>query len=234
VPRPLPEAVFRLALFALPPAIAFLYLVSLLPLMTWEQWSIVVFGGMAVYMFAPFGTEIVIPAVVVALGADAPVHVVVLAVVSIVMVDVLIALFIAWNWDLLERIPRLGGALRRVEEKCHAIIARRRWGEGAALAALAAYVALPVQMTGGLFSSVLGRVMGLGKGRVFAAVVAGSLAGAVPMAVLAVLIRDPLLEALESPTAQSVSFVAGILIIVAFIAAVVVLYLRGKRNAAAG
>ncbi len=234
MPRPLPEAVFRLALFALPPAIAFLYVVSLLPLMTWEQWSIVVFGGMAVYMFAPLGTEIVIPAVVVALGADAPVHVVVLAVVSIVMVDVLIALFIAWNWDLIERVPRLGGALRRVEGKCHAIIARKRWGEGATLAALAAYVALPVQMTGGLFSSVLGRVMGLGKGRVFAAVVAGSLAGAVPMALLAVLIRDPLLEALESPTAQSVSSVAGILIIVAFIAVVVVLYLRGKRNAAAG
>ena len=234
MPRPLPEAVFRFALFVLPFAIAFLYIVSLLPILSPEAWSIVVFGGMALYMFSPLGAEIVIPAVVVALGEGAPAHVVVLAVVSVVMVDVLTALFIAWNWDLLERVPRLGGVLRRVEAKCHAIIARRRWGEGATLAALAAYVALPVQMTGGLFSSVLGRVMGLGKTRVFAAVVAGSLAGAVPMAVLAVLIRAPLLDALESPTARSLSLVAGILIMVAFIAAVVVLYLRGKRNASPG
>jgi len=234
VPRALPETVFRFALLVLPFAIAFLYLASLLPLMTLEQWYVIVFSGMALYMFAPLGTEIVIPAVVVALGEGAPAHVVVLAVVSIVMVDVLTALFIAWNWDHLERVPRLGGVLRRVEEKCHAIIARRRWGEGATLAALAAYVALPVQMTGGLFSSVLGRVMGLDKARVFAAVVAGSLAGSVPMAVLAVLIRDPLLDALRSPTVQAVSLVAGTLIIAAFIAAVVVLYLRGKRNASPG
>jgi hypothetical protein len=234
VPRALPDAVFRFALFVLPFAIAFLYVVSLLPILSPEAWSIVVFGGMALYMFSPLGAEIVIPAVVLALGENAPAHVVVLAVVSVVMVDVLTALFIAWNWDLLERVPRLGGVLRRVEGKCRAIIARRRWGEGATLAALAAYVALPVQMTGGLFSSVLGRVMGLDRTRVFAAVVAGSLAGAVPMAVLAVLIRDPLLDALESPTAQSLSLVAGILIMVAFIAAVVVLYLRGTRNASPG
>ena len=234
MPRPLPEVIYRLALFVLPFAFAFLYLASLLPILTAGQWSIIVFGGMALYMFAPLGTEIVIPTVVLALGENAPAHVVVLAVVSVVMVDVLTALFIAWNWDLLERVPRLGGVLRRVEGKCHAIIVRRRWGEGATLAVLAAYVALPVQMTGGLFSSVLGRVMGLDKARVFVAVVAGSLAGALPMAVLAVVIRDPLLDALKSPAAQSFALVAGILIMAVFIAAVVVLYLRGKRNAAPG
>ena len=235
MPRPLPEAIFRLALFVLPFAVAFLYIVSLLPILSPEAWSIVVFGGMALYMFAPLGTEIVIPAVVVALQAiDAPAHALVLGVVSVVMVDVLTALFIAWNWDLLEKARYLGGAVRRVEEKCHAIIERRRWGEGATLAALAAYVALPVQMTGGLFSSVLGRVMGLGKARVFLAVVAGSLAGSVPMAILAVLVGRPLLDALESPTAQAFALAAGILIMVAFVAVVVLLYVRGKRNASPG
>lgn len=228
----LPEAVYRAALFVLPFALAFVYVVSLLAMMSVEAWNIVVYAGMALYLFAPVGTEVVIPAVVLALGTSAPAHVVFLAIVSIVMVDVFTALFIAWNWELLERVPFLGAGLGRVEAKCRAVIARRKWGEGATLAALAAYVALPVQMTGGLFSSVLGRVMGLPKTRVFLAVVGGSLAGAVPMGILAVVVRDPILLALQSPTVQTVAAAAGILITVAFVVVVYLLYRRGKTNEA--
>lgn len=224
------EALYRGALFVFPFALAFVWVVSLLAVMTIDQWRIV-FGGMTTYLLVPVGTEVVVPAVVVLLGIDAAWYVVVLGITSVVLVDVFVALFVAWNWDLFERIPYLGGVLRRVEAKCHAIIARKKWGEGTTLMALAAYVALPVQMTGGLFGSVLGRVMGIDKGRVFLAVVAGSLAGAIPMGILAVVVREPMLRALESPTAQSLATVAGILITVAFVAAVVLLYRREKRNA---
>lgn len=228
--RRLPEAVYRAALFVFPFALAFLWVVSLLAVMTIEEWRFVV-GGMTTYLLAPVGTEVVIPGVVVLLGADAAWHVVVLAIASIVLVDVFVAMFVAWNWDLIERVPHLGGVLRRIEAKCHAIIAKKKWGEGATLMALAAYVALPVQMTGGLFGSVLGRVMGIDKKRVFLAVVAGSLVGAIPMGILAVLLREPLLRTLESPMVRNVAAAAGILITVAFVVAVVVLYRRGKKNA---
>ncbi|HEV8594174.1 MAG TPA: small multi-drug export protein, partial [Thermoplasmata archaeon] len=93
------------------------------------------------------------------------------------------------------------------------------------------YVALPVQMTGGLFGSVLGRVMGIERKRVFLAVVAGSLAGAVPMGLLAVVFGDSILEVLEAPTVQNIAAVAGILITVAFVVAVLLLYRRGKAHA---
>ena len=227
----LPEAVYRAALFVLPAAFAFLYVVTLLAVLSPEAWA-VVYGGMTLYLLAPVGTEIVIPIVVLGLQSlGAPPAVLAIGIMSIPMVDVFAGLFIAWNWDLLERVPYLGGVVRHVERKCHDIIAKKRWGEGVTLTALAAYVALPVQMTGGVFGSVLGRVMGIGKARVFAAVVAGSLLGAIPMGVLAVVIGPPLLDAFRSPTVQALSIAAGVLITAAFVVIVVVLYRRGKRNA---
>ncbi len=230
--RRLPEAVYRAALFALPFALAFLYVVSLLPFLPYDQWWEIVVFGMGTYLVAPVGTEVIVPAVVLFLQSQgASLGVLVVAIVSIVLVDVFAALFVAWNWDLLERAPRLGPALRRVEDKCHAIIARRGWGEGATLTALATYVALPFQMTGGLFGSVLGRIMGIGKVRVFLAVTAGSLAGAVPMGIISIVAGPIVLAALQNPTAQTVGAAAGILITLAFIALVVALYRRGKRIA---
>ena len=229
--RRVPEAFFRLALFVLPFALAFVYVVSLLAVMSTTEWHIV-FGGMATYLLAPVGTEVVIPVIFVALLAvKAAWPIFVVAAASVVLVDVFTALFFLWNWDLLEGAPYLGRALAKVEEKCRRVIERRRWGRGATLTALALYVALPFQMTGGLFGSVLGRVMGLEKTKVFLAVTAGSLAGAVPMSVLAYVVGEPLLAALTSPTAERVGLAAGILITVTFVGGVVFLYLRGKRNA---
>jgi len=227
----LAEALFRAALFVLPFAIAFVYVVTLLAVLTVDEWRIV-FGGMATYLVAPVGTEVVIPAVFIALLAvHAAWPVFVIAATSVVLVDVLTALFFLWNWDLIERVPRVGRILRRVEDKCRQVIEKRRWGGGATLMALALYVALPFQMTGGLFGSVLGRVMGLNKIKVFLAVTAGSIAGAVPLGIVAYLVGPPVLAALESPSAQTFGLAAGILITVAFVGAVVLLYRRGRRNA---
>jgi len=41
---------------------------------------------------------------------------------------------------------------------------------------------------------------------------------------------DAVLDAVQSPTAQTIGVAAGILITTAFVAAVVFLYFRGKRN----
>ena len=232
-PRPrVADALFRAGLFVLPFAVAFVYVVSMLPLMPIEQWRTIV-GGMGLYLLAPVGTEVVVPVVVILLQeAGAATHVVVLGVASIALVDVFTALFFLGNWDLVERTPYVGRGLRRVEDKCRAVIARKKWGEGATLTALALYVALPVQMTGGLFGSVLGRVLGMDKVKVFLAVTAGSLAGAVPMGIVAWLAGRPILAVLQSATAQTIAALAGILITVAFIAAIAWMYRRGRRNAA--
>ncbi len=228
------EALYRAALLFLTPALAFLYVVSLLAVMTGGEWGVVL-GAMVAYLLAPVGTEVVIPAMFLALiGLGAPAHVFVLGVASVVLVDVFVALFFLWNWDLVERAPALGPAVRRVEEKCRQVIERRRWGRGATLTALALYVALPFQMTGGLVGSILGRMMGLGKVKVFLAVTAGSVAGAVPTALLAYAVGRPVYDALRSPAAQAVGWAAGILITVAFLGAVVFLYARGRRNAHRG
>lgn len=229
---------YRLALFALPFALAFVYVVTLLALLPIDAWFVVM-GGAATYLFAPLGTEVVVPIVFLGLFAvDATPPAFVLGVATVVLVDVFTALFFLWNWDLVERAPYLGRAVRRVEEKCREIVEKRRWGERATYAALATYVALPFQMTGGLFGSILGRVMGLDRTKVFLAVSAGSLVGAVPIGVAAYVVGQVVLERfvadLSTPAAQALGLAAGILITAAFIALIVVLYRRGTRNADRG
>jgi len=122
-PRPrVADALFRAGLFVLPFAVAFVYVVSMLPLMPIEQWRTIV-GGMGLYLLAPVGTEVVVPVVVILLQeAGAATHVVVLGVASIALVDVFTALFFLWNWDLVERIPYLGRAVQRVEDRCRRIV----------------------------------------------------------------------------------------------------------------
>jgi len=225
------DVLFRLGLFVLPFALGFVYVVSLLAAMPVDAWY-AVFGGMATYLLAPVGTEIVIPAVFLLLfDLAAPPYVFALAVSSVVLVDVFTALFFLWNWDLVERVPRLGGVVRRIEDRCRRILERRRWGARATYAALATYVALPFQMTGGLFGSVLGRIMGLERGKVFLAVTAGSLAGGVPMGLLAYFFIGPVHAALTAPGAQVAGIVAGILITAAFVCAIAYLYLREGARA---
>lgn len=228
--KALPEAVYRLCLFVLPAALAFVYVVSLLPIISLDAWLVIVREGMVLYLFAPVGTVVVIPLMMLRLHslAAAP-HEFALLLLSVVFVDVFVALWVAWNWDLVERVPRLGPLLRRVEAGCQRVIAQKRWRGRVTIAALAGYVALPFPLTGAVFSSVLGRTLGIDRTRVFLAVVVGSAAGTVPMGVAGFFAAEAVLNTFQSPTAQAVGAAAGILITVAFVALVAVLYLRGKR-----
>lgn len=223
--------IYRSCLLVLPLALAMLYVVSLLPIVSWDAWLVIVREGMVLYLLAPVGTEVVVPLMMLRLhGLGASPHEFAILVASVVLVDVFTALWVAWNWDLLEGVPRLGGVLKRVEARCHRVIARKRWGEGVTLAGLAAYVALPVQMTGGLFGSLLGRVLGLDRTRVFLAVVAGSAIGAVPIGIVGFFATQTVLEMLQSPSARTLGALAGTLIIVAFVAVVAVMYVRGRQG----
>src|SRR2546428_1449078 len=133
------------------------------------------------YLVPPLGAEFWVPSSVLAVQASGGgLPEAAIAVASIVLVDWFTALFLLWNFDLAERAPFLGKFIDRTEVKCRRFLAEKPWRQRLAAAALALYVALPVQMSGGVVGSILGRVMGIPRYRVFTIVALSSAAGAVP------------------------------------------------------
>lgn len=78
---------------------------------------------LSAYFFPPFGKESIIP-LGLALGYSP-----MLLASSIIMIDFLTALFLAWNFTLIYRIPLLGWCVRRTEAQGKKILVERRWNQ---------------------------------------------------------------------------------------------------------
>lgn len=230
--RDVPDTGRRLLLFFIPFVLAGAYLAFV-----WGAFvpaiAMIILGGMLTYLVSPLGIEFVIPFTVLAIrtSPDSSGAAIVFAIVSIILVDVFTALFMLWNFELAERAPLLGRFIRKTEEKCRAVIRKRKWGEGATLAALTTYVALPVQMSGGVVGSILGRLLGARPQKVFLAVALGSLIGAIPFGIFAALIPEAELQGfVHWAEALTLPQIAGIILIAVFVIAIVYLYFRGRSS----
>ncbi|MCP1714715.1 putative membrane protein [Methanocalculus alkaliphilus] len=101
---------------------------------------------------------------------------------TIWLLDILGALFMAWNFGYLFSLPRLGPFVERVIQRIEDILGTHPWLERFTEAALLLYVTLPIQGAGALMGSVIGRFLGIDPWRVFLIIVIGSLAGSFGMA----------------------------------------------------
>ena len=183
-------------------------------------------ASMVAYLFGPLGRELVIPAAVLLLmeSISAGVWEVVAISLSVACVDVSLALFVVWNFALVRRSKYL----RRITDRMENAFTRRLGGgpsrRGYAL--LAGYVALPLQFSGGFIATIIGSLLGYDPRRMVLAVTAGSVVGSLAMGLLAYLVGRPILELLTLGALQ----LAGILIVVGFIIAVVYLYYSYRRK----
>jgi len=101
---------------------------------------------------------------------------------TIWLLDILGALFMAWNFGYLFSLPRLGPYMERVIRRVEEVLGINPWLERFTAFALLLYVTLPIQGAGALMGSVIGRFLGIDAWRVFSIVVIGSLAGSFGMA----------------------------------------------------
>jgi hypothetical protein len=179
----------RVVLFFLPMAIVALYCLVLYLALDLDTFAIV---GMlmVLYLFTPIGKYFLIPGALLVgvphwMGSLRDLHGESLAdaglvAFSVAFVDAMTSLFLVYNFDILEAIPWLGKWVRRMEERGQE---RLRNGNGIALLGLAGFVSLSVQGSGGISSTILGRVAGMRDRSVVAAVWLGSLAGCSAIAV---------------------------------------------------
>ena len=227
---PTQKVAVRGLLFGLPFLIALGYVAALQALLPPVFFGIAFFA-MVGYLLTPLGAEFWVPTSVLAVQANGGgVAEASVAVASIVLVDWFTALFLLWNFDLAERAPILGKFIDKTEDRCRRFLDERPWRRRLAVVALAVYVALPVQMSGGVVGSILGRVMGVPRYRVFTIVAASSAAGAFPVAAATYVLGPQVLAWAEGWVASGLPLVLGVVVLVTFIAGIAYMVRRSRRN----
>ena len=136
---------------------------------------IVLIGLLIAYLVPPFGKETIIPAALIGGAAVAaliagiigmpidpaeitgfPLWVVVLAIVGM---DIAVAAFITFNFDLLLKIPFIGNWLRWIMRGADNIIQSKKWIRDLSSAGLLLFMYIPLQGSGAMTTSVIARLL---------------------------------------------------------------------------
>ncbi len=126
---------------------------------------------MLAYVIPPAGKETVIP-LGIALGLPWW-----LVGTSMALLDVLAGLFMALNFDAALRIPLLGAWIKRFMGHGQEYLSRRPWLQRFCFTGVVLFVMFPLQGSGGVGATLLGRLLGMQRWDVFWAIVIGAFLG---------------------------------------------------------
>ncbi|MCU0632188.1 MAG: small multi-drug export protein [Methanolinea sp.] len=177
--------------FLLPFLLGCLYLALCALFLTPER-ALLLTGLMLAYVVPPAGKETVIP-LGVALGLPWW-----LIGTSIALLDVLAGLFMALNFELAFHIPVLGGWISRFMDHGQAFLSRRPWLKKYYFTGVVLFVMFPLQGSGGIGASLVGRLLGMSRKAVLLAITIGAFLGCYLIAlgsefIWALIIARPLL-----------------------------------------
>lgn len=169
---------FILPLAVIPAVFAALYLTE-----PYDRF-LVLSGLIAAYFVPPAGKESIIP---IAILMGYPWWLIMLV---IFLLDVAVSLFVVWNFDLALKIPLVGRLLESGMRVARDYTEAQPWLRRLSTVGLVLFVFFPLQGTGAMNGSILGRLLGMAKARVFACVCTGSLASSLIIALGADVILD--------------------------------------------
>jgi uncharacterized membrane protein len=133
-------------------------------------------GLMLLYFLPPAGKETLIP-----LGIASGYSWYLIS-VSLTVLDVLTCMFMIWNFDLVCQAPVFGKWTMACMKAGKKFLQRFPWVRRLSTIGLGLFVMLPFQGSGGIASSVLGKMIGLPSWYIFLSVSIGSFIGSVALA----------------------------------------------------
>jgi uncharacterized membrane protein len=136
------------------------------------------------YFFPPLGKESIIPT-----GVVAGIHPSIMA-FSVAFVDIIVALFLLWNYDLAKKIPLIGKFIVRVENIGKRSSDKYSWIKPLRFIGIILFVMVPFQGSGGLVGSILGRLFGMKPWNTFFAISIGAIFGCILIAYFTDAIRS--------------------------------------------
>jgi len=192
------------------------YLVFLIALLPSDALKIHL-GLMFAYFIPPAGKESIIP-LGIALGYPWW-----LMTISIAMMDALTALFLALNFDVAMKIPVLGTWMKKFMDTGSAFFAEHKWIERLSFVGLVIFVMFPLQGSGGIGGTLVGRMLGMNRWEVVLAVTIGAFTGCFAIALGA--------EYLKIAFGEGMIYGAvALAIIVAVLAALYVFFSKKSRS----
>lgn len=183
------------------------------------------------YFFPPFGKETVIPLGVGVLNKGLTIPLLNIKVdpvsvnpismaLAVAFIDIIVALFLVWNYDLAKKIPLVGNFIIKVEEKGKNFEEKYAWVKPLRFFGIVLFVMVPFQGSGGLVGSIVGRLIGMKPWNTFFAISIGAVIGCLLIALFA----SAFLIFAEINTLLTLIFIAIIVVIV------LVYYLFKKRQ----
>ncbi|MDR0981451.1 MAG: small multi-drug export protein [Methanocalculaceae archaeon] len=134
-----------------------------------SQEYLTLFGLFIAYLVPPFGKESIIP---IALGLGYPIWIICL---GIILMDMISSILIALNFDLLEKIPFVGGLICRFMNGENSVRKKKPWIEQLSHLGLLIFMYIPLQGSGATNTTILGRLFGMRARTVFWIVTVGSI-----------------------------------------------------------
>ena len=182
------------------------------------------------YFFPPLGKESIIPIGVGGGELTVPIinqHIVVpsidplLMALTIAFVDIIIALFLLWNYDLAKKIPVVGKFMEKIENIGKSSSDKYSWIKPLRFIGIVMFVMVPFQGSGGLVGSILGRLFGMKPLNTFFAISIGAITGCLLIAYFSDAILNVFVQ----------NFLIGLLIVLILlvIGFMVLIYKRNKN-----
>lgn len=148
------------------------------------------------YFFPPFGKETIIPLGVGILEKGLTIPLVniyvepvkinpIIMALAIAYIDIIVALFLVWNYDLAKKIPFVGQFITKIEEKGKNVEENYGWIKPLRFIGIVLFVMVPFQGSGGLVGSIVGRLIGMKPWNIFLAISIGAIVGCIIIALFA-------------------------------------------------
>ena len=192
----------------------------------YKFWALV-----AAYFFPPFGKETIIPIgiyggeIPIPFSNDimviTPINPLIMA-LSIAFVDIIVALFLVWNYDLAKKIPFVGPFMEKVETIGQRSSNKYAWITPLRFVGIVLFVMVPFQGSGGLVGSIVGRFIGMKPINTFLAICIGAVIGCTLIAFFS--------DAIFSMLVQDILLGLMILIILIIIGIMALIYKKNKEN----
>ncbi len=226
--KPTVKIIIGLTKFFLPFIIGILGILSLYLIVDEESVGKLLFLMFA-YFFPPLGKESVIPIGISGGEITIPFinqYIVVPAINPLIMaltiafVDIVVALFLLWNYDLAKKIPLIGKFMIKVENIGRSSSDKYAWVKPLRFIGIILFVMVPFQGSGGLVASILGRLFGMKPLNTFFAITTGAIIGTILIAYFA----DAILSVLVK------NFLIGLLIIIIIVVISIMVLMYKKNN----
>ena len=220
--------IYGLTKFFLPFVIGILGILSLYFIVEDESAG-KLFFLMFAYFFPPLGKETIIPIGVGGGEITLPftnelvivpsINPLIMA-LTIAFVDIVVALFLLWNYDLTKKIPIIGDFIIKVEKIGRSSSEKYAWIRPLRFIGIILFVMVPFQGSGGMVGSILGRLFGMKPVNTFCAISIGAVVGCLLIAYFA----DAILSVFVK------NFLFGLLIIIIILVIGIMIWIYKKNN----